>query len=224
MERLMFTGLIETVGEIRSQILGGSSVRLGIAPRKTPFEAALGDSVSISGVCLTLEQVTDGQLYFRAVAETLRRTTLERARIGDTVNMERALRPTDRIGGHFVLGHVDGVGRIRSDRRTGDSVERTVEVPGELMPFMAEKGSVAIDGVSLTIAGSRAGKIAVSLIPYSLEHTTLSARKPGDQVNIECDVLARYIVHFSSVKDHTGDAVHNADDASLYDKLQRMGF
>lgn len=214
----MFTGLVETTGAVAEMSRGNSGVRLGIVPRDRDFAVAPGDSVCVSGVCLTLEENAGERLIFTAVAETLGRSTLSEIRLGAEVNLERALRLSDRIGGHFVLGHVDGVGRIVSDRRTGESLRRSISVPGELMPLMAVKGSVAIDGISLTIAGSSGAEISVALVPYTLEKTTLMGKGPGDRVNIECDVLARYVIH---------SARYGAGDTSgepLDRRLERLGF
>jgi riboflavin synthase len=227
----MFTGLVETTGTIRNVARGGGSARITVAPARADFEVKPGDSVAINGVCLTLEEGAVGALTFRAVEETLIRSALSGIHAGDVVNLERAVRPVDRMGGHFVLGHVDGVGRIRDDERRGESLLRTIEVPADLIPFLAEKGSVTVDGVSLTIAGVGENAITLSLIPYSLDHTTMSRLRVGDRVNIECDVLARYMIHFLRTTGSqglprspasTGDALPAGE--SLYDKLQRLSF
>lgn len=217
----MFTGLVETVGTVIEAVRTGRSVRLGIEPRPEPFDVAVGGSVSISGVCLTVERIAGRALYFTAVAESLKRSTLEQVRTGDRVNLERALRVGGRLDGHFVLGHVDGVGVIRRDRTVGESIVRTIEPPRELMMYMAEKGSVTIDGISLTIAGRDERTLDVSLIPATIANTTMANSKPGDRVNVECDVLARYIHQLLRGNAAPGDG--SAGD-TLYAKLMRAGF
>ena len=185
-----------------------------------PYDVSLGDSVAINGICLTVESISANELSFTAVNETLSRTALGAARPGDKVNLERALLPTDRMGGHIVLGHVDGVGRILSDRGDGESIVRTIQVPASLIPFMAPKGSVAVNGVSLTIADAKENTISISLIPYTLRTTTMGMVRSGDVVNIECDVLARYIAQCIK-SDHAGEASRKEN---LLSKMETLGF
>jgi riboflavin synthase len=189
----MFTGLIETLGTIVSVEKTRGAALLGIRPDAAGFCPLPGASVAIDGVCLTLENSSGGVHFFTAVAETLERTTLGRKRTSSRVNLELAMKADGRFDGHFVLGHVDGVGTIVADNRDGAGVSRTLRVPGPCAPLMAEKGSVAIDGISLTIAKVNGCEITLALIPRTLEATTLSLKRVGDEVNIECDVLARYI-------------------------------
>ena len=191
----MFTGIIETIGTVKSLQRGNKSLTLGILPDYDDYAVSVGGSVSVDGVCLTLESERGNVLSFTAVYETLEHTTLAQIKSGSRVNLERALRLGDRLEGHVVLGHVDGVGRIVTDRKSGDSVYRTIWVPVEFRKFMAHKGSVAIDGISLTIAETGDETITVALIPHTLSETTMSIKQPGHQVNIECDVFARYIHH-----------------------------
>jgi len=219
----MFTGLVETTGVIQNVTKGNKSYRLFVEPRNKSFTAALGDSISISGVCLTVEEIRGPVLVFRAVHETLQRSIFSGVRAGLEVNLERSLMVGGRLDGHFVLGHVDGVGVITNDRFEGDSLIRTIEVPQNLVPFMAEKGSVAIDGISLTIARSEGKNIAISIIPYSLQHTTMEKKKKGDSVNVECDVLARYIFQLQN-STPARQTENQAGNDSLYNKLERLGF
>ncbi|HUI93240.1 MAG TPA: riboflavin synthase [Chitinivibrionales bacterium] len=219
----MFTGIIETLGTIREVRPGDRGFVLGIEPVMAPFEVLPGASVCVDGTCLTLESQRGAVLYFTAVAETLSRTTLKTKRAGDMVNLERALPVQGRLDGHFVLGHVDGVASIAADRSIGNSMVRTLKVPESLSPFCAEKGSIAVDGVSLTIAAAAGNEIGVALIPFTLEKTTLGRKRPGDGVNVECDVLARYLLRLLEAgtigkKDITGSA------GSLADSLERAGF
>jgi len=216
----VFTGLIETLGTVREVRPVSGSVRLAIASDMDGFEVPAGGSVSVNGACLTLESRQDALCRFTAVAETLRRTTLAGAQAGERVNLERALAASGRVDGHFVLGHVDGVGTITGWRHEGESVVCTVAVPTELMPFMAEKGSVALDGISLTIAASRAGSIDVALVPHTLVRTTMSVKRPGARVNIECDVLARYLAQLASA----GRAGAGQAAEDLQEKMARLGF
>jgi riboflavin synthase len=218
----VFTGIIETVGTIREIRRGGRSVALGVCPDAKEYSVAIGASVALDGACLTLESVRDGILYFTAVAETLDRSTVGSWRAGDRINMERALRLADRLDGHFVLGHVDAAGTIVSDRRDGDATVRSIRVPAPLMPFCAEKGSIAIDGVSLTIAAAAQDTIDVSLVPFTVEKTTAGAKRAGDRVNIECDVIARYLARLMA-----GNPARDAAKAvpgNLFDKMERSGF
>jgi riboflavin synthase len=213
----MFTGLIETMGVITAVRSHGRSVELCVRPDSLGFDVAIGGSVAIDGVCLTLEKHgTDGQMFFTAVAETLRRTTFDRVAAGRRVNLERAVRADGRLDGHMVLGHVDAAGKIIGDENIGVSVVRAIEIPEELSPFMAEKGSVAVDGISLTIANVCANTISLSLIPATVGKTTMSAKRAGDAVNIECDVMARYIYRMITAS--------GAAKESLADKMERLGF
>jgi riboflavin synthase len=212
----MFTGLIETMGTIASARPYGMSIEIGISPDDPDFAGSvdIGGSVAIDGVCLTLEKRgAAGEMFFTAVAETLKRTTFDRIVTGRKVNLERAMRADGRFDGHIVLGHVDAVGRIIADEKIGVSIMRTIEVPTDLAPLMAEKGSVAVDGISLTIAKAGVNTISISLIPATINKTTMSTQKNGDLVNIECDVFARYIYRMMTI-----------NSESLIDKMKRLGY
>jgi riboflavin synthase len=220
----MFTGLVETVGTISQIRRVDKSIKLGIIPKTAGFEAPDGSSVCINGVCLTVESTTGGALFFTAVNETLQRTTLASARPAETVNLERAIAVGGRLDGHFVLGHVDGVGAITGDRPVGDSVERRIRAPLSIGRLLARKGSVAIDGISLTIADIADEHIVIALIPATLESTTMGRKKPGDLVNIECDVVARYIERLLGRGPQDLRSDSSNDSGSLVDKLERLGF
>lgn len=183
----MFTGIIEALGVVRESAHAPYGKTLSI---EVPADWGLepGASVAINGACLTVRRVSSSLASFDVVTETLRKTNLGELRPGDKVNLERSLKAGGRIDGHFVLGHVDGVGIVR---RIGQ--ESIFSAPAELAPFLAEKGSVAVDGVSLTIVSATEGSFSVALIPFTLEHTTLGLRRPEDRVNIETDVLAKYV-------------------------------
>jgi len=220
----MFTGIIDSKGTVTHARKTAQSLMLAVAPDISPYDAKPGDSIAVNGACLTMESVENNILFFTAVSETLEKTTLAHASSGLRVNLERALRPSDRLGGHIVLGHVDGVGRIVRDRSQGKSVIRTVWIPQPLRIFMAVKGSVALDGVSLTIADCGEETIDVSLIPYTLSATIAGDARPGDNVNIECDVFARYIY---AILKHEGKSIgrHNRPaDETLLAKMENGGF
>ena len=179
----MFTGIIECTGMITYIRHQGSSTILLIEPEINNFNVNIGDSVAIDGTCLTLEQWEGTAMRFCAVAETLKKTTLSHGYRAQVVNIELAVLLGERLDGHFVYGHVDGIGTILRDRELNGSTLRTISVPSNLLAFMAEKGSVAIDGISLTIAQVKCSEITISLIPHSLAKTTLARKHPGDKAD-----------------------------------------
>jgi riboflavin synthase len=185
----MFTGIVRERGRVASKEEGHDGVRFEIEAPETAAALAVGDSVSVSGACLTATAVASGSFSVTAVPETLSRTTLGRLATGGEVNLETATRAGDPLGGHFVQGHVDAVGRVVSF----EGGRLAVEAAPEILRYCVEKGSIAVDGVSLTIAGLRAGAFEVALIPHTLEVTTLGALEPGNEVNLEVDVLAKYV-------------------------------
>ena len=194
----MFTGIVEEVGTVVAREEQADSARLRIRATKVLKDVALGDSISVSGVCLTVTDFTDGVWGTDVMAETLRRSSLGAAEPGGRVNLERAVTPQTRLGGHLVQGHVDAVGTVRS-RTPGEHWEVVrVDLPPELARYVVEKGSITVDGVSLTVsavspADDAAPWFEVSLIPTTLRETTLGERAPGDPVNLEVDVIAKYV-------------------------------
>ena len=189
----MFTGIVRELGTVVSASETGGGLALVVrAPATAPATRA-GDSVAINGCCLTAESVDGDDLSFHAVRETLSRTTLGRARPLDQVNVEPALRVGDPLGGHYVQGHVDGVGRVQSVEAEGEGLRVFVEVNDDVLRYCVEKGSVTVDGVSLTVAEVADDAFGVALVPQTIEVTTLSALVPGREVNIESDVLAKYV-------------------------------
>ena len=192
----MFTGIIQDVGRIRSWRPCGAGKVLAVDTALDTGTFELGESVAVNGVCLTVAAVAPGSFDADVSPETLRRANLGTLAVGARINLERALRPVDRLGGHFVLGHVDGTGTVRAFEREGDDVRIYVDCGPEVSDFLVEKGSVAIDGVSLTVVGASDTGFDVALIPYTLEVTTLGERKPGDRVNLEADVLGKYVKHY----------------------------
>jgi riboflavin synthase len=194
LKSLVFTGLIEDVGEVTGAERRSDRSVLTVRPRRLDAAAlALGESVAIDGVCLTVTERGARGFEVLAGAETLERTTLGRLRPGARVNLERSLRVGDRLGGHFVQGHVDGVGKLVARRDRGANLELELRVPVELARYLVEKGSVAIDGISLTVNRVAGPVISVSLIPHTAQETTLADRRVGDPVNLEVDMLAKYI-------------------------------
>ena len=189
----MFTGLVRERGRVAARSGGDDGVRLVVAAPQTAAGASVGDSISIDGCCLTAVAVENGSIAFDAVPESLGRTTLAGLEAGDDVNLEPALRAGEPLGGHYVQGHVDGVGRVRSVAPEGDGARVWFDAPPELLRYCVEKGSIAVQGVSLTIAALDASGFAVALVPHTLEATTLGALAPGDAVNLEVDVLAKYV-------------------------------
>ncbi|MBX6394094.1 MAG: riboflavin synthase [Alicyclobacillaceae bacterium] len=189
----MFTGIIEEMGRIREVAPADQGLRLVVEGRKVLEDARIGDSIAVSGVCLTVVSRTDDAFVVDVVGETLRRTTLSEAKPGMPVNLERALAVGDRLGGHLVAGHVDGMGTVRDRRPEGSSVIFEFEVPVPLRRYIAEKGSIAVDGVSLTVMEVTGDGFRVAVIPHTLENTTLGIKNPGDRVNLEVDIVARYM-------------------------------
>ena len=186
----MFTGIVEELGTVRSLAGGRLVVRCPLVATDSP----IGASVSVNGTCLTVVERTDATLAFDLSGETLDRTSLGSARAGATVNLERPVTLAARLGGHLVQGHVDGVGRIAAIEHDADGgATITVRIPDDLESFVVQKGSIAIDGVSLTVAALHGCEIRIALIPHTLAATTLGAAAPGDPVNIEVDMIGRYV-------------------------------
>ncbi len=190
----MFTGLVSDIGVVERISPRQGGARLTLRPRALPVDAlALGESIACSGACLTVTERGGGLVSFDAVPETLARTTLGSWRPGTVVNLERALALGDRLGGHLVQGHVDAVGEVLRRAPEGQGARLTVSLPGPIAALVAEKGSIAIDGVSLTVARVSRTDFDVALIPETLARTTLGAALPGAKVNLEADVVARHV-------------------------------
>jgi riboflavin synthase len=194
----MFTGIVEVlgqVGRVDPGARGGRRLAVSV-PDEPGWQLPLGESVAVSGVCLTVVDAVPGRLGFDLVEETLRVTTLGGLVAGDPVNLERPLRFDGRLGGHLVLGHVDGVGEVTAVGPEGDGARLEVAVPVQLRPLLISKGSVTIDGVSLTVAALGEDTVGVALIPHTLAVTTLGRRRRGDRVNLEMDVIGKYVRAF----------------------------
>jgi riboflavin synthase len=189
----MFTGLIEEVGTLRKIEPMRDGRRLFIEAQTTRAETAVDDSVAVNGICLTVVKLDPAGFWVEAVGETLRKTTLKSWRIGQPVNLERALRLNDRLGGHLVQGHVNGVGKITQLSPRGENYFLEVEMPRNLLRYCVAEGSIAIDGISLTIARLNGTRLGVSVIPHTFTHTNLRNRHIGDAVNVETDIIAKYV-------------------------------
>jgi riboflavin synthase len=187
----MFTGLVEAMGEVVS--LGGSGAGRRLVVRSPLGDVGLGDSISVNGACLTVASQGPGQVCFDVGPETLRLTNLGELSVGGRVNLERALLASSRLGGHFVQGHVDGVGVIRELRADGEWAFLSVEPPAHLLCQMVPKGSICVDGVSLTLTTVGPDQFSVMLIPHTLAVTTLGFKQAGGRVNLETDLLAKYV-------------------------------
>lgn len=185
----MFTGIVEEIGKVK----GVSPGRLNIEASKVIEGTKPGDSISISGACLTVTSISNNDFCVEVMPETIRRTNLGRLQFGDAVNLERAVPADGRFGGHFVQGHVDDVGKVLSVKPEEGAFIARISAPSYLMPYVATKGFIAVDGVSLTVIEYDDFSFSVSLVGYTREHTTLGIIKPGDIVNLEVDIIAKYV-------------------------------
>lgn len=196
----MFTGIIEAVGSLAAREARGGDARLRIAVGALPFaDAKLGESVAVNGVCLTVVAFDAGHFEADASNETLALTTLGGLGEGAPLNLERAMRPTDRLGGHLVSGHVDGVGRVLEVREDARAQRWRFAMPQALAKYVAQKGSICVDGVSLTVNTAGADDFEVALVPHTVANTAFASAKPGDPVNLEVDLVARYLERLRSV-------------------------
>ena len=189
----MFTGIVRELGSIVEAEEAGGGRTLVVRAPSTAARTGVGDSVAVDGCCLTATALDADTISFHAVPETISRTTLGTLASGDAVNLEPALRAGEELGGHYVQGHVDAVGRIQSVEAEGEGLRVFVEASDDVLRYCVEKGSIAVDGVSLTVAELAEGAFAVALVPHTLEATTLSDLRPAQQVNLEADVLAKYV-------------------------------
>lgn len=189
----MFTGIIEEIGRVQHIQKGKDAIEIAITAHSILEDVKLGDSISVNGVCLTVTSFAKSEFTVDVMPETISATTLKTLKRGDAVNLERAMAANGRFGGHFVSGHVDGVGKIIRKSPKGNAVYYDIEGEPGLTDFMILKGSVTVDGTSLTIFGLTDRSFTISLIPHTSSHTVLGEKAPGDIVNIECDMLAKYI-------------------------------
>ena len=189
----MFTGLIATLGTVERLAEGSTSCRLTVRAPQLLSGVKIGDSIAVNGVCLTVVHLRGDTFTADVMPETVRRTTLHLLQPGDRVNLEKALRPTDGLDGHIVQGHVEGVGTIQQIISEGNARVYRIQAPGELLRYIVEKGSIAVDGISLTVTETDDSGFGVSLIPHTAKMTTLGYKSAGDAVNLETDILARYV-------------------------------
>lgn len=197
----MFTGIIEEKGTIESVLRGSRSCRLTIRADAIFSDLKLGDSIAVNGVCLTASEINAPYFTADVMAETMRRTNLESAAKGAHVNLERAMQLNGRFGGHIVSGHIDGTGTVLSLVREDNAVWVRIAADEGILRYIVEKGSVALDGISLTVAEVSRGGFGVSVIPHTAAETTLLERKPGDRINIECDIIGKYVEKLTAEKE-----------------------
>lgn len=209
----MFTGLVETSGTITAVKNAGNGIRLSVKPL-SEFEVRLGDSVSVNGVCLTVTK-HNGDISFDVSPETLRSTNLENLKVSHKVNLERALRLSDRLGGHLVTGHVDGTGTIRDKKRAGEYTFYTFETSADVLRYIVKKGSVAIDGISLTVVDIDHRTFSVAIIPHTAAATNIGGKGIGDRVNLEADIIGKYVEKLLGRKD---------TESNLMELLREKGF
>jgi riboflavin synthase len=209
----MFTGLVETLGSITSLKNIGNGIRLSLQP-STSFELNTGDSVSVNGVCLTVTK-HDSAVSFDVSPETMKSTNLGELKVSDKVNLERALRLSDRLGGHIVTGHVDDVGKIINKKPVGEYTFYTFEAPSEILKYTVKKGSIAVDGISLTVIELDNRSFSVAIIPHTLTATNLGSKGIGDKVNLEVDIMGKYVEKLLGKKD---------SDSGLLELLKEEGF
>lgn len=218
----MFTGLIEGIGKINNVRFSGGDMNISIMPLFDMTDCRIGDSVAVNGVCLTVTEINDGLLMMYASEETTSRTTIGLLRQGSEVNLERALRLSDRLGGHIVSGHVDGIGKITQKKQVKQSWLIGVKINEKLSRYTIEKGSITIDGISLTINVCQKGYFEVNIIPETASSTTLLKKKAGDSVNIETDLIAKYIEKLF-IKERAAEN-NNASSSINMEMLEQFGF
>ena len=212
----MFTGIVEEVGTLRSITRGAESVVLDLSARVVTDDAAVGDSILTDGVCLTVTSLRADGFRADAMPETVRRTTLSRRRPGDRLNLERAMTLRSRLGGHLVSGHVDGIGVVTAVVPEDNALVVELEAPDAVTRVTVDQGSIAVDGVSLTVVAVAGDRIRVSLIPHTAAVTTLARLKPGVRVNLEADLIAKYVYAFV--------AGRKPADGLTWEKLAEAGF
>ena len=201
----MFTGIVEEVGMVRAIQRRTGYQRTTVEAKRVLEDVSIGDSISIDGACHTVVEAERRAFSFESVSETLERTTLGRLETGDRVNLERSLKLSDRLGGHLVAGHVDGTGRVLERRRWADNMVFRIGMQDELAVYLAGKGSIAVDGISLTIVSAGERDFTVTVIPHTMEATTIGERRVGDAVNLEVDLVARYLEKLTGRRAENGD-------------------
>lgn len=223
----MFTGIIEGLGTLKAIQMsgGGRGRRLTIEADFELDRTKIGDSIAVSGACLTAVTISGRRFEVDVAPETLKMTTFGEAKVGDRVNLERALRLSDRLDGHLVSGHIDGTGVIKQKRNVGNAIIVTIEVPERLSDYMIPKGSVAVDGISLTINQSRRGSFDLSIIPHTAHLTTIGFKEAGARVNIETDMIGKYVQRFLTRQSDAGAETENEQPSAINKEfLAKAGF
>jgi len=217
----MFTGIIQSIGEVAAIEAKGEDTRLRILTNQLELDdVQLGDSIAVNGVCLTAVELPGDGFWADVSAETLSCTTFKSLMVGTRVNLEKALTPTTRLGGHLVSGHVDGIGKVIERYNDGRSVRFHIEAPAEMAKYIAEKGSVCVDGISLTVNAVKGAIFELNIVPHTLQETTMSGFKAGTEVNLEVDIIARYLERLI-----LGDKAANIKTSGIsMDMLQEHGF
>mgnify|MGYP004525706221 FL=1 len=223
----MFTGIIEETGKVEAVAKGSNSAVITIAAVKVLEDTKIGDSIAVNGVCLTVTSISGRKFSADVMAETLRRSSLGSLKHGSMVNLERAMAANGRFGGHIVSGHIDGVGVISSFEKEDNAVWVEIETPAKILRYIVEKGSITIDGISLTVAKLTDSSFAVSVIPHTGEETTLLNRNPGDIVNLENDIVGKYVERLMNFKtddrDNKSEERNNSDGITM-NFLNENGF
>lgn len=215
----MFTGIVEEKGIIRSLNINGSSGTIRIESRKVLEGTSIGDSIAVNGICLTVTSMGDGFFTADVMAETVRRSSFGILSQGSEVNLERAMAANGRFGGHIVSGHIDGTGTVRSLVREENAIWVTIETPPEILKYIVHKGSICIDGISLTVASVGSDNFKVSVIPHTGSETTLLSKRPGSPVNLENDIVAKYVERLMNYKEEE----NNSSSGITMEMLAELG-
>jgi riboflavin synthase len=216
----MFTGLVEDIGKVKKIDKKGGSMSLFVECNLDLTETKIGDSISVDGVCLTVVELKSKGFRVEVSSETLQRATIKDIKEGQKINLERAMRLSDRLGGHLVLGHVDGIGKIKGISRDAASTKMKISAPTNIMKYIIEKGSVAIDGISLTVNDCTDVDFSLNIIPHTAGQTTLSSKKVGDSINIENDIIGKYVEKFLD----KGQGKREGDSKINREFLSKHGF
>lgn len=215
----MFTGIIEEIGVLQNMKRGTNEYQLTLSAKKVLQDVKLGDSIAVNGVCLTVTSFTSEQFTVDVMPETIKATSLQSLARGSSVNLERAMAANGRFGGHFVQGHVDGVGTIKSKNQVSNAVYFWIETSAEMMRYIVPKGSVTIDGISLTVVEVKDNQFSISIIPHTITETILQFKQHGDGVNIECDMLAKYMERLLEK-----GVEHTSNNGVTLEKLAENGY
>lgn len=221
---MMFTGIIEEIGTVAKIVPGERSLQLTLNCHTVLEDAGLGDSIAVNGVCLTVTSRTDHSFTADVMAETVRRSALGSLKTGSRVNLERAMAAGGRFGGHIVSGHIDGTGKIRDFKKEDNAIWVTIEAPEAIMRYIVEKGSIAIDGISLTVARVNQKEFAVSVIPHTKEQTVLLSKRPGEAVNLENDIIGKYVEKLMGFGEKAGDGNQGQHGGVSMELLAANGF